>query len=114
MLKLISLGVVLICYSNLSFATADLNQTSECVWDKYFTKADALRIKVEELTKKESSATGNNKASIHREKEKTATELKEVRDKKRTFDNLRKEKFFNAEEGLKSIFSDEYEACLAE
>ena len=113
MRKMVSLGVFLICYSSLAFATADFNQISECVWDKYFTKADELRIKVEELTKRESLAS-SSKTSIRRDREKAASELKEVRDKKKSFDTLKKEKFFAEEEGLKSVFSDEYEACLAE
>ena len=61
--------MVLVFYSSLSFATADPNQVSECVWDKYFTKADELRIKVEELTKKE-AAVGSNKVLIRKEKDK--------------------------------------------
>ncbi len=113
MRKLISFGFILLCYSSLVFATADFNQMPECVWDKYFTKADELRIKVDELTKRENSATGN-KASIRKEREKLAGELKEMRDKKKAFDTLKKEKFFAIEEGLKSMFPDEYEACLAE
>lgn len=113
MRKLIGIGVILLCYSSLVYATADSDQMSECVWDKYFTKADALRIKVEGLTKKENTATGNN-ASIHNLKEKTASELKKMRDKKKSFDVLIKEKFFDTDEGLKSTFPDEYEACLTE
>lgn len=110
--KLISIGLILLSFSSVAFATADPNQLSECVWDKYFTNADELRIRVEELTKKESSA--QNKASVRKEKEKAAAELKELREKKRTFDVLKKEKFFNVAEGLKSTFPDEYQACLTE
>lgn len=111
--KLFSLGFVLLAYSNLVFATAELDQISECVWDKHFTKADELRIKVDELTKKENSAT-KNKASIVKEKEVAASELKKLRDKKKAFDALKKEQFFNLKEGFKSMFPDEYEACLTE
>lgn len=112
MRKLVSFGMAIITFSSVAFATADPNQLSECVWDKYFTNADELRIRVEELTKKENSA--QNKASVRKEKDKAAGELKELREKKRTFDVLKKEKFFNVDEGLKTTFPDEYQACLVE
>lgn len=112
MRKLIGFAVVLLSFSSLALATADPNQLSECVWDKYFTNADELRIRVEELTKRESSA--KNKASVRKEKDKAAGELKELREKKRTFDVLKKEKFFNVDEGLKTTFPDEYQDCVSE
>lgn len=113
MRKLIGLSFVCFFFSTIVFATADIDQLSECVWDKYFTKADELRIKVDELTKRESSATGN-KGTIRKEKEKLAGELKDLRDRKKTFDSLKKEKFFGVNEGFKSIFPDEYDACLVD
>lgn len=112
MLKLISVGMLFLSFSGLAFATADPNQISECVWDKYFTNAEELRIRVDELTKKE--GTSQNKASVRKEKDRAAGELKEMREKKRAFDVLKKEKFFNVDEGLKSTFPDEYQACLAD
>ena len=112
MLKFIGVGVILLSFSSVAFATADPNQISECVWDKYFTNADELRIRVDELTKREGSA--QNKATVRREKDRAAAELKDLREKKRTFDVLKKEKFFNVDEGLKSTFPDEYQACATE
>ena len=35
--KTISMGLILLSFSSVAFATADPNQLSECVWDKYFT-----------------------------------------------------------------------------
>ena len=112
MLKFIGVGVILLSFSSVAFATADPNQISVCVWDKYFTNADELRIRVDELTKREGSA--QNKATVRREKDRAAAELKDLREKKRTFDVLKKEKFFNVDEDLKSNFPDEYQACLAD
>lgn len=112
MLKFIGVGVILLSFSSVAFATADPNQISECVWDKYFTDADELRIRVDELTKREGSA--QNKATIRKEKNRAAAELKDLREKKRAFDVLKNEKFFNVDDGLKSTFPDEYQACVNE
>ena len=112
MLKFIGVGVIMLSFSSVTFATADPNQISECVWDKYFTNADELRIRVDELTKREGSA--QNKATVRREKDRAAAELKDLREKKRAFDVLKKERYFNVDEGLKLTFPDEYQVCLAE
>jgi hypothetical protein len=115
MRKLIYFCLVLLSISSTAFATADSDAISECVWDKYYTKADALRIKVEELDQKGSSEpNAKKKVSILAAKEKASTELKKIREKKRAFEVLKKENLFDDEEGLKSVFPDEFENCSAD
>lgn len=109
------IGLFLICISISinALATAETDTLTECVFDKYFTKADAVRLKVEELKKSELNEThAKKKSSLRLELNHKTNELKKLRDQKKAYETLKKENFFNADEGLKTVFPDEYDECL--